>query len=131
MPPSRDLGLDPFVAQQGGHALAQLQPLLADDDRRAAGIVPAPAGDIAVVAVARAGNQPGIGGIVVIVAHVDDGGRIGQTDQAGKLGNGDFAWRRHMRPPSCLRLWDAIFGLTPHGVVAKHPMHKRMASPGR
>jgi hypothetical protein len=47
------------------------------------------------VALEGAGQQAGIGGVILVVAHIDDRGRVGQADQTGKLCDGDVGVRRH------------------------------------
>ena len=84
------LCVQPIVAHQGGDALAELEPFLTGDDDALARVVADPCGGGAEVAPAGAWQQPRVGGVVLIDAHVDDGRRAGQADQAGKLSCGDF-----------------------------------------
>ena len=60
----------------------------------------------------------------IFFPYIDKKRSIRQSDQAGQLCDGDFGWRRHG-----VHLehedQDAIFWLSPHGVIAANPMGKR------
>src|SRR5829696_8496824 len=88
------------VPEPSGDALAELQPLLADDDGGAAcGEFGRPFGDVAVRAPHRARHEARVAGEVLLGADVDEGRAIGPADQAGELFRRDDVWRRHgVRP---------------------------------
>ena len=76
---------DAFMAQPGRDALAQLQPALAGNDRAPTGKLVRPSADLPIIAPHGARNEPRVGRVIIIVAHVDEGRAVGQADEAGKL----------------------------------------------
>ena len=84
-PPSRISAPAPGAAQPGRDALAPGVTLGAEDDRRPAGEGRRPVGDGLRRPAARAGNQPRVGGGVLVGPHVDQDRRVGPAEQAEKL----------------------------------------------
>jgi hypothetical protein len=77
-------GPDAEVPQPSRHALAQLQPFLADHDDGpgGAGELGRPLADVAEGAAHRAGNQARIAGEILVRADVDQGRRVGPSGEA-------------------------------------------------
>ena len=73
------------VPQPGRGAFRQLLAAQTDDDGRLPGELIAPVGGVLVAASDRAGDQPRIGGKVLVGAHVDQDRRLGRADQASKF----------------------------------------------
>jgi hypothetical protein len=73
------------MPQPGGGALRQFLAAQADDDGRAAGKFFAPIGGLFVAAPDRTGDQPRVGGEILVGANVDEGRRVRRADQFGKL----------------------------------------------
>src|SRR5262249_38693385 len=92
------LRVDALLAQPGGDALAELEAFLAGHDDGLAAVLRPPGCDLAEGAALRARDQARAGGEILVDAHVDDGRRVRQADQAGELRDGDFGGRRHWRP---------------------------------
>jgi hypothetical protein len=94
---------------------------LANDDDRPAGIVVCPIFHIATVVPLGRGDEARDGNELLVGAHIDEGRRFGKSDQAGELGYGDFGWKWHGVHLGAEDL-DAMFRLTPHGVIAIDPL---------
>src|SRR5713101_2157343 len=78
-------GLNVDMPQPGRGTLREFLATQADDNRRTPRKFLAPVGGLLVVTPDRAGNQPLVGGKILVGAHVDQGRRLGRTDQACKL----------------------------------------------
>ena len=84
-PPSSASAATPACRSQAAAPCAELLAALADDDGRAAGEFLAPVGGVLMAAPDRAGNQPRIGGKILVGADVDQGRGLRRADQAGKF----------------------------------------------
>src|SRR5947207_15247855 len=73
------------MPQPGGGTLRQFLAAQADDDGWAAGELFAPIGGCLVVAPDSTGDQPRVGGEILVGANVDQGRRVRRADQFGKL----------------------------------------------
>ena len=73
------------MPQPGRGALRELLAAQADDDGRAAGKFLAPVGGFLVAAPDGAGNQPLVGGEILVGPNVDQGRRVRRADQAESL----------------------------------------------
>ena len=69
----------------------------------------------------RRGDEARVGLEFVVAADIDDGGGLGKSDEAGELGYGDFGRKWHGVHLGSEDL-DAMFRLTPHGVIAIDPL---------
>ncbi len=77
------------MAQPGRGTLAQFQATLAGDDDEFAGIGRRPIGSGAEIAPCGAGDGARVEAVILVIAHINQGRRIGQADQPGKLGSGN------------------------------------------
>ena len=69
------------MAQPGRGALREFLAALADDDGRAAGEFLAPVGGVLMAAPDGAGNQPRVGGEILVGADVDQDRHVRRADQ--------------------------------------------------
>ena len=91
-PAFEHVGLAAGVTEPGGDALAELQALLADDDRRPAGKRRSPRRHGGEGPSHRAGNEPRVGGEVLVGADVDDRRAFRRADEAGEFLQGHGGW---------------------------------------
>src|ERR1700730_3554628 len=97
------------MPQPSGGAFAEFLSSLAYHDYALAAVLGGPAGDGSVVATQRAWQQPWIGAIVVIDAHVDGSRCVRQADEAGKLRYGDESGCGHGVPFPYSGVWTRSF----------------------
>ena len=81
-------------------ALRELLAAQADDDRRLSGEILAPIGGFLVITSDRAGNQPLVGGKVLVGANIDRRRRIRGADQSASFCPGDIVVGDDMDAPS-------------------------------
>jgi hypothetical protein len=77
------------MAEPGGHALAELEALLADDDGRLADELLGPIGRPGPWAADGARDQARVGGEVLVGLDIDENRALGRANQAGELVDGN------------------------------------------
>jgi hypothetical protein len=81
-------GIDAEMSQPGRGALGELLAAQADDNGRTSGEFSAPIGGLLMVTFDGTGNQPRVGGKVLVGAHVDQDRHIRRADQSCKFVRG-------------------------------------------
>ena len=99
-------------------------PLWQTTTTHLAAVVRRPIADGAVVAPPRARQQSGIGAIVVVDAHIDDGRRVAADRSGERIGGTVMAVADGIASLSLIGSVDAIFQPQPHGAIADNPVHR-------
>ena len=99
-----DLGRDALLTQPGRRPLAQLQAALADHHGGLPGELGGPVADLGGGAAQGRGNQPRIGGEILVEADIDQRRTLRRSEQTDELIGGNRIWRRHLASPSQVRV---------------------------